>query len=267
LNLAIHTEPHPANETNAPLSAIIASFSAQCSALSLAAPPRPSAAAAIEQLEEQFLSSLGCVPHPLLHTNQAADKHLWQYLLNALHLLDRPSHGLLLHQISAQACLSLSLRRENRVPAALSSSFCGLDSFYSQQPPQKKRFRDGSGDPPAVGSFAAAAAEGQAGVKRARGNLDSLIRTLLSQGCLVDACQAVSTHFAAKGASALPPQQQCLPLTALDQLLFACHTALKLSEADEDQEAVAVLRNHYEAVRRDLSSYFTALFQQELVTK
>lgn len=264
LNLATHTDSHPANGTNAPLSSIISSFSAQCSALSLVTHPLPSATASIEQLEEQFLSSLGCVPHPLLHISQPADKHLWQYLLNALHLLDRPDHGMLLHQISTKASLSLSLRRENRVPAILSSSFCGLDSFYCQSQ-QKKRSRDCFGDSLALGASGAMEEQGTA-VKKVRGNLDSLLRTLLSQGCLVDACQIVSTYFATTGVPT-QQQQQCLPMTALDQLLFACQTALKLSAEEDDEEAVAVLRSHYDAVRRDMSNYFTSLFQQELLSK
>lgn len=251
LNLAIHRE-YPANETNTPLGVIISSLSAQCTALTTTATP---SLLAIQPVEEQFLSSLGCIPHPLLHVNQSADHHLWQYFVNLLHLLDDPQYGWLLHQVATKSSLSLTLRRENRLPLILAHSFCGLDSFYKNP---KKRIRDDS--------------EQASTFKKARGFPDSLIRTLLSQGCLIDACQIVSNYLTSfsghesrqfKGATPL----QCLPLTALDQLLFACQTALELANHEEDQESMKLLQENYQEVRQKISNYFVELFQKELVAK
>jgi hypothetical protein len=251
LNLAIHSKL-PSNEANSALGAAVASFSSQCSALSSSSSPS-SALPSVQLLEEQFLSSLGCVPHPLLLVDQPAPRYLWQYLLNALHLLDDPKTGWLLHQIGTQSALSLSLLRENRIPAILSASFCGLDSFSSHAS-SKKRSREAV--PEKTLSVSA---------KRSRGHLDSLLRTLLAQGCLVDACDVVST-FLAETLSP-PPPLHCLPLTALDQLLFACQTALRLAADEEDQTSVAVLRDRYDRLRTEVSSSFAELFQREITAK
>jgi hypothetical protein len=229
INLATHSTNSTAS--NLSLETTIHSLAAQAATLT-------SPNSTLHVIEEQFLSSLGCVPFPLLDALDPEEKILWKYLVNILRLVDDPSGGLKLHQVACRAALSLSQSRENRLPQLFISSYCGNEIVLFPHQPKYSRGNQ----------------------KTEKGNLDSLIRTLLSQGCLLDACRVVSDqlslHFDGK-------KSKCFPINAIDQVLIACEKALQITTEEENR---TLLRENYDQVRESIGRYFTELFVAEIGT-
>jgi hypothetical protein len=250
VNLAVHSFPvNSSNAQNTVLEFVVDSLAAKC-AQRLSSSSKDSS-----PVLEQFIAVHGCATRPVdhfSHRGPAESPVLWEYLVNCLHILDGPAKNWALHRIATQA--SLRVAPSSNLPTVLTSSHSGQDPYYKD--------RD---------SFLAAKKQSVASYvampSRCTGDLSGLLRTLVKEGALVEAC-TLATLSLTKNEPTLR-RMEAIPLEALDQLLHACGDALDMAEEDgvdatSDMGHYGKLNEGYDQLREAVKTYFSKLFLAEM---
>ena len=253
LNLARHNFPvNSSSAENSALEFVIDCFAAKCAGDSLSQES--------SVVHEQFMAVHGCSSLPLdsMSSNGLMESpSLWEYLVKCLHVIDGPAQNWILHKIAVQA--SLRVTPADPLPAVLTSSHCGDDSYFQDR--DKLRL-----------SKRVLGASHVAAPSKCTGNLPSLIRTLVQEGALVEACDLVSATL--KKCDPSKKRLEAIPLERLDQLLCACSTAIAIAEEDGlversnmDDDSTSpygrLIRSH-NTLQDSIKAYFTKVFVVEI---
>lgn len=246
LNLAMHNFPtNSSNAQNIVLEFVVDSLAAKC-----AQNPKGSSS-----ILEQFIAVHGCATRPvdhLSHQGPAASPDMWEYLVSCLHIIDGPSKNWALHRIATQA--SLRVAPSAQIPPVLTSSHCGRDAFHKD--------RD-----TLLAAKKVSVASHVAVPSKCIGNFPDLLRTLVKEGALVEACR-LATLFLTE-CDPRHKRMEAIPLEALDQLLNASSDALAMAEEDgvdmaTDSGHYGKLNHGYNGLKDAVKMYFSKLCLAEI---